>query len=194
MVTSTNPSPPILRSRTTPVSSPVQEQEGGGNTEQSLALRSGRFFHRRYPQQSQPQASTNEPAEAEEEPISVYDLLKQLDQTPAKISILDLIRRSRSHQEEMYKFLQKVMVDENLPPERIVGTLLTFHNGQLITFSDEELVPPEYRTLPLCIVFSFNGTPVDSTLIDIGASVNVYPLSTMRLCSISESEMKPTPT
>src|SRR5262249_50662674 len=60
MVTSTNPSPPILRSRTTPVSSPVQEQEGGGNTEQSLLLRSGRFSHRRYPQQSQPQASTNE--------------------------------------------------------------------------------------------------------------------------------------
>src|SRR5262249_37101056 len=49
MVTSTAPSPPILRSRTTSVSSSVQEQEEGNNTEQSLALRSGRFFHRRYP-------------------------------------------------------------------------------------------------------------------------------------------------
>src|SRR5262249_40418094 len=115
MVTSTAPSPPILRSRTTSVSSSVQGQEGGDNTEQSLALRSGRFFHRRYPQQPQPQANATEPAEAEEEPISIYDLLKQLDQTPAKITILDLIRRSRSHQKEMYKFLQKVMVDENLP-------------------------------------------------------------------------------
>src|SRR5262249_50734444 len=120
VVTSTAPSPPILRSRTIPVLSPVQEQEGGGNTEQSLALRSGRFFHRRYPQQPQPQANATEPAEAEEEPGSVYDLLKQLDQTPTKISVLDLIRRSRTHQEEMYKFLQKVMVDEKLPPERIV--------------------------------------------------------------------------
>src|SRR5262249_49576445 len=146
--------------------SSVQEQEGGDNTEQSLALRSGRFFHRRYPQQPQPQANAAESAEAEEEPISVYDLLKQLDQTPANITILDLIRRSRSHQEEMYKFLQKVMVDENLPPERIVGALLTFQSGPFITFYDEELAPPEYRTLPLCIVFSFNGTPVDSTLID----------------------------
>src|SRR5262249_13636059 len=50
MVTSMDPSPPILRSRTTPVPPPVQEQEGRDNTEQSLALRSGRFFHRRYPQ------------------------------------------------------------------------------------------------------------------------------------------------
>src|SRR5262249_6413532 len=98
------------------------------------------------------------------------DLLKQLDQTPAKITILDLIRRSKSHQEEMYKFLQKIMVDENLPPERVIGALLTFHNGPFIIFSDEELAPQEYRTLPLCIIFSFNGTLVDSTLINTGAS------------------------
>src|SRR5262249_24647310 len=155
---------------------------------------SGRFFHRHYPQPSQPQANATEPVEAEVETTSMYDLLKQLDQTPAKITILDLIRRSRSHQEEMYKFLQRIMVDENLPPERIIGALLTFHNGPFITFSDEELAPPELRTLPLCIAFTFKGTLVDSTLIDTGASVNVCPLSTMRLCGISESEMKPTPT
>src|SRR5262249_47050915 len=105
-----------------------------------------------------------------------------------KITILDLIRRSRSHQEEMYKFLQKVMVDENLPPEKIVGALLTFHSGPFIIFSDEELAPPEYRTLPLCITFSFSGTLVDSTLIDMGASVIVCPLSTMRgyVASVSQ--------
>src|SRR5262249_35480668 len=186
--------PPILRSCAPVIQPPVQVPEKDSNIEQNLALRSGRFFHRRYPQTQQPQANTAEPTEAEEEPTSMYDLLKQLDQTPAKITILDLIRRSRSHQEEMYKFLQRVMVDESLPPERIIGALLTFHNGPLITFSDEELAPRELRTLPLCIVFAFNGTLVDSTLIDTRASVNVCPLSTMRLCGISESEMKPTST
>src|SRR5262249_18747216 len=131
--------PPILRSCAPVVPPPVQVQEKDSNTEQNLALRSGRFFHRRYPQTQQSQVDPAEPTEDEEEPVSMYDLLKQLDQTPAKITILDLIRRSRSHQEEMYKFLQRVMVDESLPPERIIGAILTFHNGPLITFSDEEL-------------------------------------------------------
>src|SRR5262249_42332732 len=58
----------------------------------------------------------------------------------------------------------------------------------------EELAAYEHRSLPLCIAFAYKGTLVDSTLIDTRASVNVCPLSTMRMCGISEAEMKPTPT
>src|SRR5262249_25443300 len=142
----------------------------------------------------QQQPSMAEPVEAEEEATSIYDLLKHLDQTPARISILKLLKRSNTHQNALQKFPQKIMVSEDLPLERIINTLFTFNNGPLITFSDEELAPYELISLPLYIAFSFKVTLVNSTLIDTEASVNVCSLSTMRLCGISESEMKPTHT
>src|SRR5262249_47521451 len=125
---------------------------------------------------------------------SVYDLLKHLDQIPAKITILELIRKSKAHQDIVLDFFRKIFVNENILPERIISTLFSYNNGPLITFSDEELAPYELRSLPLCIEFGHNGTMVNSTLIDTGASVNIFPLSTMKLCGINESQMNPTPT
>jgi len=83
-----------------------------------------------------------------------YDLLKHLEQTPAKITVAELIRKSKSHQDVLLKFLQRIRVSEDISPERIVGSLFTFTNGPPIMFPDEELESYEYRILPLCIAFS----------------------------------------
>ena len=47
-------------------------------------------------------------------PGTQYDILKHLDLTFAKISILELIKRSQTHQDALRAFLQRVMVSEDM--------------------------------------------------------------------------------
>ena len=44
-----------------------------------------------------------------------------MDRTPAWISILELIKKSKSHQEVLSQFLQKVMILDNMPAEQQFG-------------------------------------------------------------------------
>ncbi|MQL68811.1 hypothetical protein Taro_001101 [Colocasia esculenta] len=170
----------------------------------NLALRSGRMFHRMYPNASvampgQPiqQTSTQQQQDMEEvEPVpgTQYDILKHLDQTPAKISILELIKRSQTHQDALKAFLQRVMVSEDMNPDNLPSVLSIVNKGPTITFSDGELAAPEARKMPLCVTLTINKVAIDASLVDTGASINVCPLNTLRACNISERHLQPTPT
>ncbi|MQL90038.1 hypothetical protein Taro_022619 [Colocasia esculenta] len=95
-------------------------------------LRSGRVFHRPYqpisttttstnpqqvlqpPPQQQAQQQTQDEGLIEPLPGTHYDILKHLDHVPAKISILELIKKSKEHQEALRNFLQKSQREVNL--------------------------------------------------------------------------------
>lgn len=71
----------------------------------------------------------------EEVPRAEYDLLRHLDRTPARISILDLIKRSRIHQDILFSYLQKVMVNEDIVPEKITTALAPLSASPAIQFT-----------------------------------------------------------
>ncbi|MQM20652.1 hypothetical protein Taro_053676 [Colocasia esculenta] len=137
----------------------------------NLALRSGRMFHRMYPNASMPmpgQQTNNQQQQDTEEidpaPETQYDILKHLDQTPAKISILELIKRSQTHQDALRTFLQRVMVSEDMNPDNLPSVLSIVNRGPTITFSDGDLAAPEARKMPLCVTLTINKVAVDAAL------------------------------
>ncbi|MQL97690.1 hypothetical protein Taro_030386 [Colocasia esculenta] len=169
-------------------------------------LRSGRVFRRPYPpistttttsinpqqvlqppQQQQAQQQAQDEGLIEPLPGTHYDILKHLDHVPAKISILELIKKSKEHQEALRNFLQKVVVNEDMMADKLPSALAMVTRGPAITFAESELAPPEARRLPLCVTLVINHIAVGAALVDTGASINVCPLSTLRACDLSET-------
>ena len=66
-----------------------------------------------------------------------------MDRTLAQISILELIKKSKSHQEVLSQFLQKMMVLDNIPAEQISSVLMSVSLTLTISFHEYKLVPKE---------------------------------------------------
>src|SRR5262249_5865822 len=128
------------------------------------------------------QASTFETPSANSELVpnsqGEYDIIQHMAKIPAQITLRELLRRSPSHQEAMFKFLQKVNVSEDLSPASLVQAIMNLHVAPFIVFYNGEWAPKECRSLPLCISIFLNGIVVESTLLDSGASINVCPIRT----------------
>ena len=112
-----------------------------------------------------------------------------MDRTPVRISILELIKKSKSHQEVLSQFLQKVMVLDNISAEQISSVLMTVSPTPTISFHEHELVPKEIQNLPVCVTLLIRGVAVDNVLVDTGASVCIAPISTLRRCGVKEAEL-----
>ncbi|MQL75201.1 hypothetical protein Taro_007563 [Colocasia esculenta] len=78
--------------------------------------------------------------------------------------------------------------------DKLPSALAMVTRGLAITFAESELAPPEARRLPLCVTLVINHMAVGAALVDMGASINVCPLSTLRACDLSEGMLRPTPT
>ncbi|MQL77159.1 hypothetical protein Taro_009567 [Colocasia esculenta] len=146
------------------------------------------------PQQQQAQQPAQDEGVIEPLLGTHYDILKHLDHVPAKISILELIKKSKECQEALRDFLQKVVVNEDMLADKLPSALAMVTRGPAITFAESELAPPEARRLPLCVILVINHVAVGAALVDTGASINVCPLSTLRACDLSEGMLRPTPT
>ena len=123
---------------------------------QNMVLRSGRTFNREplppippiqptvFP--PDPNSLLNNPDQS-----SSYDILQHINRTPAQISILELIKKSRSHQEVLSQFFQKVTILENLAAKQISSVLMSLSPTPIISFYEHELVLKEIRNLPVCV-------------------------------------------
>ena len=112
-----------------------------------------------------------------------------MDRTPAWILILELIKKSKSHQEVLSQFLQKVMVLDNIPAEQISSVLMSASPTPTISFHEHKLAPKEIQNLPVCVTLLIRSIAVDNVLVDTGASVCVAPISTLRRCGVKEVEL-----
>jgi hypothetical protein len=75
--------------------------------------------------------------------------------------------------------------------EKLVLAMMTLSLGPIITFADKELSPSSEKVQPLYITTEVNEVKIDATLVDTGASVNIFPLSTLWVVKPSECEVKP---
>ena len=64
-----------------------------------------------------------------------------MDRSSVRISILELIKKSKSHQEVLSQFLQKVIVLDNIPTGQISSVLMTVSPTPTISFHEHELAP-----------------------------------------------------
>ena len=106
-----------------------------------------------------------------------------------RISILELIKKSKSHQEVLSQFLQKVMVLENIPAEQISSVLMSLSPTSTISFHEHELAPKEIWNLSVYMTLLIRRVAVDNVLVDTEASACVAPISTLRCCGIKEVEL-----
>lgn len=138
---------------------------------------------------SQRQSQLKEVVNAQVPPTE-YDILQHLDRTLARVSILELIKKSPSHQSTLLQFLQNIMVNEDLPTSGVTKAIMALTCGPSISFSDKDLAPPESRSLPQCLTVTLNEVKVDSTLIDTGASINVCPMKIIQKINLQEENLE----
>ena len=112
-----------------------------------------------------------------------------MNRTLARISILELIKKSKFYHEVLSEFLQKVMVLENLPIEQISSVLMSLSPTLTISFHEHELAPKEIQNLPVCMTLLIRGVSIDNVLVDTEALVCVAPISTLRHCGIKEANL-----
>jgi len=115
---------------------------------------------------------------------SEYKIVDQLLQNPSKISIMSLLVNSDAHREALMKVLNQAYVDHDVTLGQfgsIVGNVTACNN---LGFSDEDLsAEGKNHNLALHISVKCKSDSLSNVLIDIGSSLNVMPMTTLKRLS-----------
>ena len=127
-----------------------------------------------------------------------YDLLGHLTKIPAKVSVLDLIKTSPKHQQQLLEAITRLQVPVGITPEELRTSISALAPGAsfpAITFTEEELkeIPPEARTSPLHLTVKIAGKEMSGALVDTGASLNICPLKTYKALGLTIKDLIPAP-
>ncbi|RDY06371.1 hypothetical protein CR513_09628, partial [Mucuna pruriens] len=119
---------------------------------------------------------------------SEYQLLDQMNKTPARISLLSLLLNSETHQNLLLKVLKEAHVAQDITVERF-GSLVNTSRGHL-TFSDDEIpVEGKSHNQPLHISVRCGGYRIAQVLIDNGSSLNVFPKATLDKLALVDAQL-----
>ncbi|RDX84728.1 hypothetical protein CR513_34179, partial [Mucuna pruriens] len=107
---------------------------------------------------------------------SEYELMDQLKQTPANISLLSLLMNSENHRKVLIKVLNEAHVDKNISVEKLEGIVGHIIVNNYATFSDAE-IPVEGRghSRALNILVKCLNHLLTKVLVDNGSLLNVLP-------------------
>ncbi|WKA12991.1 hypothetical protein VitviT2T_030331 [Vitis vinifera] len=119
------------------------------------------------------------------------EILRQLQNTQARISIWSLLASSSTHRDALTQALSQIRVDTTTTPEGLIH-MMTAGKATCIVFSDDDL-PPEGsdHTRPLYISVGCSGRRVPSVLLDNGSALNVCPLATAIALGYAPSDFGP---
>ncbi|KAH7846222.1 hypothetical protein Vadar_011390 [Vaccinium darrowii] len=117
---------------------------------------------------------------------------KQLERTPASISIWGLLSSSREHRQKLIKTLSNMEVPPDIPPEALVALLAPNKAKHVVTFTEKDL-PPEGagHNKPLHITMKCVGKWVPIILLDNGSALNVCPLRTAYCLGFTTKDFQP---
>ncbi|RDX85813.1 hypothetical protein CR513_32936, partial [Mucuna pruriens] len=125
---------------------------------------------------------------------SEYEMMDQLNKTPARISLLALLANSEGHRQLLLKTLKEAHVAKDISTEKFEGIVGNLTAANHISFFEEEL-PKEgsSHNLPLHVAVKCGEYMMARVLIDNGSSLNVMPKSTLnKLCS-TEASLRASP-
>ncbi|RDX60129.1 hypothetical protein CR513_61757, partial [Mucuna pruriens] len=122
---------------------------------------------------------------------SEYELLEQMNKTPACISLLSLLLNSEGHRNILLKVLKEVHVAQDLMMENFGGIIGNISSKGHLTFSENE-ISEEGKQLnqPLHISVKCGDYMIARVLIDNGSSLNVLPKTTLDRLSSVNSQWK----
>jgi len=111
---------------------------------------------------------------------SEYKVVDQLNRMPAKVSLLELLMHSDSHQKLLMKILSGAHVDREICLGKFEGIVSHITANNYLTFTEEEL-PSEGRghNKALHISVKCMNHFISRVLIDNGSSLNVMPKTTL---------------
>src|ERR1044072_5688729 len=123
---------------------------------------------------------------------SDYKVVDQLSQTPAKISILSLLRNSESHKVALLKFLDNSYVAEDITINQLDVAISSLNDGSCLSFTDADLPQNEgSHNMALHISVTCGGTTLARVFVDTGSALNVIPKTTLAQLQVEEAVIKP---
>ncbi|RDX66999.1 hypothetical protein CR513_54181, partial [Mucuna pruriens] len=122
---------------------------------------------------------------------SEYELIDQLKQTPANISLLTLLMNFESHRKLLMKVLNEVHVDKNISLDKFGAIVNNIMVNNYLAFSDEEIpIKGKGHNRALNISVKCLGHLLTRVLIDNGSSLNVMPKATLENFPYDRTKVK----
>src|ERR1051325_7209136 len=123
---------------------------------------------------------------------SDYKVVDQLSQTPAKISILSLLKSSEAHKMALLKFLDNSYVAEDITINQLDVSISSLNDGSCLSFTDADLHSNGgNHNMALHISVTCGGTTLARVLVDTGSALNVMPKTTLAQLQVEGAIMKP---
>ena len=123
---------------------------------------------------------------------SEYKIIEQLNKTPARVSILELLMSSEPYWALLIKVLNEAHVAQDISVKDFEGIAKNITANNYLTFAEEE-IPAEgrghNRALPVSV--KCMDHVMAKVLIDNGSSLNVMPKSTLEKLPFNASHLRP---
>ena len=123
---------------------------------------------------------------------SEFKIIEQLNKTPARVSLLELLMSSEPHRALLVKVLNEAQVAQEISVEGFKGIVSNITANNYLTFTEEE-IPAEgwgYNGA-LHITVKCMDHVMAKVLIDNGSSLNVMPKSTLEKLPFNASHLRP---
>jgi len=123
---------------------------------------------------------------------SEFKVIEQLNKTPARVSLLELLMNSKPHRALLVKILNEAHVAQDISVEDFKGIVNNITANNYLTFADEA-IPVEGRghNRALHVSVKCLDHVVAKVLINNGLSLNVMPKSTLDKLSFNASHLRP---
>ena len=123
---------------------------------------------------------------------SEFKVIEQLNKTPARISLLELLMNSKPHRALLIKILNEAHVEQDIFVEGFGGIINNITTNNYLKFVDEG-IPIEGRghNIALHVFVKCLDHIVAKVLIDNGSSLNVMPKATLDKLPFNASHVMP---
>ena len=123
---------------------------------------------------------------------SEFKVIEQLNKTPAKVSLLELLMSSEPHRALLVKVLNEDHVAQDISVEDFEGIINNITTNNYLTFVEEE-IPIEGRghNRALHVFVKCMDHIMAKVLVDNGSSLNIMPKSTLGKLPFNASHLRP---
>ena len=123
---------------------------------------------------------------------SEFKIIKQVNKTPARVSLLELLMSSEPHQTLLVKVLNEAHVAQDISDEGFEGIVNNITANNYLTFVEEEiLVEGRGHNRALHMAIKCMDYIVAKVLMDNGSSLNLMPKSMLSKLPFNASHLRP---
>jgi len=123
---------------------------------------------------------------------SEFKIIKQLNKTPARVSLLKLLMSSEPHRALLVKVLNETLESQDISVEGFEGIVNNITTNNYLTFTKEDIpIKGQGNNRALHVSFKSMDHIVAKVLIDNGSSLNVMPKGMLEKLPFNASHLRP---